>query len=244
MRTAARVTVRRLVAAVAGPGVGASRELTIVARGRGWLWLDGAAGPVHVAERGGSAGPLTALVAGRSLRAGDVGEPVRLFVDGARPWHPDPLPGLPDPAALRRALDAVAAAAWPDPAALRLRDEPLAAVASQLIGRGPGLTPAGDDVLLGYLRARHAADPGGVLADARLVAGLARAATGEPGRSLLEWAGRGVAPEPVERALASLLAAPPSGPDVAGLLAWGDSSGRAALAGLLAGLWSAAAPPA
>jgi hypothetical protein len=109
-------------------------------------------------------GPLTVLVAGLEaapLRPGDPArvEAGRLLV-GRHEIALDVTPATPPPAlqlrpgwraALRAALDA---APGPPPelapglAALRARD--LERAVADLAGRGPGLTPAGDDILAGY----------------------------------------------------------------------------------------------
>jgi Protein of unknown function (DUF2877) len=78
----------------------------------------------------------------------------------ATPAHEPRAPGAPDPVVLVRELARVglATAADPDAAAgltllfraVRERDpEPAAAAACELLGRGPGLTPEGDDLLAG-----------------------------------------------------------------------------------------------
>ena len=116
--------------------------------------------------------------------------------------------------------------------------------ASDLAGRGPGLTPAGDDALAGYLLARRALDPAGARTEAAVVLTVARRATGQPARSLLRAAARGEAFEPVASMLAVLLRA--DGPALAAALrrlsALGATTGRAALTGLLRGLDGSAVP--
>lgn len=141
------------------------------------------------------------------------------------------LPALPDevvaPAA---ALEDTLTAA--DPAAVRQAVE-------RLVGLGPGLTPAGDDVLVGALTAR----PGGGLAeavDAVLAAGPAR--TAALSAALLDQALRGYG-LPQLAALLRALGGPPGAPvarAVEDLLGVGGTSGAAIGHGLLLGLRAAA----
>lgn len=91
-----------------------------------------------------------------------------------------------------------------------------------LVGRGPGLTPAGDDVLMGYIAGlvlfheRHA--------EAQAIATLARPRTTALSATLLEHAARGELPGPAHAFLERGEAAP--------LLRWGRSSGRHLALGL------------
>lgn len=87
-------------------------------------------------------------------------------------------------------------------------DLSLGAAPGRLIGRGPGLTPEGDDVLCGAAVALRALGPAAGLAPheaARRAAALcppdARARTGALSATLLELAAAGAAPEPVHRLL-------------------------------------------
>ncbi|MGH7776155.1 MAG: DUF2877 domain-containing protein [Candidatus Dormibacterales bacterium] len=93
-----------------------------------------------------------------------------------------------------------------------------------LAGRGPGLTPAGDDLLAGYaagLVLFH-----GRLSEARAIADAAAPRTTSLSATLLRHASRGELPEPAH-ALLEL-------GDVRPLLRFGHSSGRAMAAGLAA----------
>ncbi len=125
-------------------------------------------------------------------------------------WDPD-APPLWDPvpaplAGGRAALDALVA--WLAP---RVAPPPLTLVEApaRLLGRGPGLTPEGDDVLAGAAAGLHALGPAAGLspdAVAALVAPLhppdARARTGALSATLLGLAAAGgAAPEPVHRLL-------------------------------------------
>jgi hypothetical protein len=180
-------------------------------------------------------GPLTVLVAGLDaapLRPGDparvdealhVGQhEIALDVAPARTPPPEPLrPGW------RTALAAALAAA-PDPlpalepglAALRAGD--LAHAVAELAGRGPGLTPAGDDVLAGHAAWR----PGAALFAAGRASPL--------GLAYLRCAERGELPEPAARVLGAIRRgdAPAARRAARALGAWGASSGAAILWGL------------
>jgi len=116
------------------------------------------------------------------------------------PWRPrrgdleaivDALAGLPDP------VPAELAACWPQAVEALTSDE-LAGATRVLAGRGPGLTPVGDDVLAGLfvLRAWRA---GGAAAPEVTTAALAVLAerTTDLSRAFLHWAARGASIEPV-----------------------------------------------
>ncbi|MDN5930735.1 MAG: DUF2877 domain-containing protein, partial [Pseudonocardia sp.] len=104
--------------------------------------------------------------------------------------------------------------------------------AARLGGRGPGLTPEGDDVLAGALLAIYAARGPGAEPALREVAASVR--TTEVAAAFLAWAARGpcVAPPP-DWLLAPDPAAPPRAERR--LVAVGASSGAALLAGLRLG---------
>lgn len=92
----------------------------------------------------------------------------------------------------------------------------------RLGGRGPGLTPAGDDLLAGYaagLVLFH-----GKAADARAIASVAAVRTTTLSATLLRHAARGELPEPAHALLERGDARP--------LLAWGGTSGRYLMLGL------------
>ena len=102
-----------------------------------------------------------------------------------------------------------------------------AAAVRDLVGRGEGLTPYGDDVLCGWLAAHRAHAVPTPVVDRAVRAALP--ATTRLSAALLTCALRGEAlPE-----LASWLAAPPgrSGPAAAALRAVGATSGTGLLAG-------------
>jgi uncharacterized protein DUF2877 len=100
--------------------------------------------------------------------------------------------------------------------------------AGSLLGRGPGLTPAGDDVLAGFLLGTRALGvPAGPLG--RFVAEQAPAATTALSAQLLRHALRGECVPQV----AAALAAPEDTSALAALLAVGHTSGTALARGLL-----------
>jgi hypothetical protein len=116
----------------------------------------------------------------------------------------------------------------------------LAETLIEMLGRGDGLTPSGDDFVLGFLLARH------YLGTARRpVAGFenlnqaviaaAYQKTTSISANLIECACQGACDERVLAALDYLLGASMDGDEVVDdLLSWGNSSGVAALAGMAA----------
>lgn len=114
------------------------------------------------------------------------------------------------------------------------RDVPRGALA--LLGCGPGLTPSGDDVLVGVLVMLHAA---GRHDAARLLAGAvtteAPRRTSRISAAHLVAASRGEAVEPVHDVVQALLAGEPAAcaTSVKRLLAYGHSSGADALRGMV-----------
>lgn len=119
----------------------------------------------------------------------------------------------------------------------------LAGAAAVLGGLGPGLTPAGDDVLAGVLLARRVLGGPGAEPELRAVAG--GVATTELSAALLAWAARGQAVEPVHDLLGALAAGDrlAAAAGVERVAALGASSGADLLLGLKLGLGLAAAPP-
>jgi hypothetical protein len=117
-------------------------------------------------------------------------------------WDPV-VPPLPGGRAALAALAGWLAARMPVP-----RGDPRDA-AARLLGRGPGLTPEGDDTLAGAAAAARALGPAAGLGPAAvdaLVAALvpadARARTGALSATLLELAAAGALPEPAHRLVA------------------------------------------
>ena len=208
----------------------------VMATGAGWAWLRGDGRVVHVTGARGPRGPVTAVVA--HVPVLHPGQRVGLDLSDAEPWRTPSPPPPADHGLIAGACEAVRPHAWNDPRALELGTRPLVEAASDLAGRGPGLTPAGDDALAGYLLARRALDPAGARADAAVVLTVARPRTGQPARSLLRAAARGEAFEPVAAMLAALLRADGRtlAPALRRLRALGATTGRAALTGLIRGL--------
>ncbi len=202
------------------------RRLRVVGAGRGALHLDLDGFVVTVATR---RVPMMA----NAVAAGAGEAPRAVAWDPARPpaWDPVPPPPAWDAAGVRALGDWLAArVAVPDVAP--------GAAAARLLGRGPGLTPEGDDVLAGAAAGVRALAPAAGVAAAgadALVAALvpadARARTGALSATLLALAAGGAAPEPVHRLLAA-------GPEAARERALADlgrlgaSTGRAVAAGV------------
>lgn len=202
--------------------------------------------PARVGDGGLTAGPL-------AVRVGRWWQPRR-----ARAWHDAPLDavsgsGFGERAAGAAAVLPVLPAALDGPLA-RLEDRlaahdlaGLEAAVGDLLGLGPGLTPAGDDVLAGFLVAAHAgsaasedADPAGdpiVDAVVRAVVGTAPLLTTTLSATLLRHAahGRGI---PALLDLVDALGGRPRhgdvGAAVARLASVGSTSGAALGHGVLA----------
>jgi len=188
-------------------GAGALAGLASVAAGEvlGWSRRAGyvtAAGDVVVLVGPGvMAGPIHVELAEPLPRAA----PPRVALDtaGIQPWGGT----LPEPGALRSGLALVASAA-----ASAARASPLwgqraraawgalvaaaewEALVGALGGRGPGLTPAGDDALAGAAFVARASS-GSDLED-RLLAALSRTPTNAISLAYLRWAARGQALAP------------------------------------------------
>ena len=114
--------------------------------------------------------------------------------------------------------DVSAAVRWdarPSPRALVALDAVVPVDPPTLVGWGPGLTPLGDDILVGYVAGR-------VLAGRRPP--FVSAATTALSRTLLACAARGELPEPAHALLEDGDATP--------LLEWGATSGKGLLVGL------------
>lgn len=111
--------------------------------------------------------------------------------------------------------------------------------ALDLLGLGPGLTPAGDDVLAGWLVARYAADrPTGPVAEA--VRSKARARTTLLSATLLDRAAHGEAAPACRDLLLALHAGSAVDAALAALLRVGHTSGAALALGIGLGLENAA----
>lgn len=109
--------------------------------------------------------------------------------------------------------------------------EGLAAAADALLGLGPGLTPAGDDVLAGALVT--SAQLGHALPALAARVGERGKATTALSADLLRHAAAGRAAPPVLGLLDALVGARPVGPALAGLLAVGSTSGHDTATGVL-----------
>jgi hypothetical protein len=105
-------------------------------------------------------------------------------------------------------------------------------IVARLLGRGPGLTPSGDDLLAGFLVGAHAF---GVPAagQRRAAADLAPAATTALSAALLWHAARGQCIDEVADLAAALAGRGIAGPATRRLLAVGHSSGAALAWGLV-----------
>lgn len=222
----------------AGCGVPDRVEGETVATGAGWAWVLGPDGPVHLTGPAGVRGPVTVRCS--TDPRWELGDAVSLDIDLER-WHGES-PGRPAAEDARRALaGTVSPVTGRDPADLAAL--PMVDAISAHGGRGDGLTPEGDDLLMGLVAGRSAIRHPGATAESAALTDWAMREAGEPSRTLLGHAARGELIEPAHDALAALLAADPDGLRAAtpGLLAWGASSGRALLAGLAAGVWGSGA---
>lgn len=106
------------------------------------------------------------------------------------------------------------------------------ALAARIGGRGPGLTPSGDDVLAGVLLVARALR--GATAEPELVAAAGSVVTTDVAAAFLAWAARGQCIEPAHGWLAALAEDDPVGAarSLARLNRVGASSGRALQYGL------------
>ncbi|MCE3552713.1 DUF2877 domain-containing protein [Pseudonocardia sp. RS11V-5] len=107
-------------------------------------------------------------------------------------------------------------------------------VAALIGGRGPGLTPAGDDVLAGLLLVARAR--GGPAVEDELLACVAAVATTTLAAAFLGWAARGESIAPAHEALGHLVGHHEDPGSAARLAATGASSGEALLLGLRLGV--------
>jgi hypothetical protein len=247
MTVAASTAIAALLAAPARPArlLGASATAA-------YLAVDGIE-VIAVVATGAVRLPIALVIAGEvpgtgaaaAVRVG--GGEVDLGGPRLRPsrWF-DPRPRLPGPAAQERiagaeallaALPAGAAGLDPAPAAVAVASGLAggdAGPALALLGRGPGLTPAGDDVVAGALAALAllgAPDPAAVGA----VLGAAAEATTLLSAALLRCAARGqVLPQAAEL-LHALCGGSPTASALDALLAVGATSGAALALGICAG---------
>jgi uncharacterized protein DUF2877 len=145
---------------------------------------------------------------------------------GAEVWDPTLRVG-PDPAGLGRRIAAVVGIDE------ELTGDP-AGIGARLIGRGPGLTPEGDDAVAGLAGVMASRDRAWVHA---LIGADLRRRTTALSATLLELAARGMGPEPLQALLAGRLSA------LDRLLRMGHTSGRAYARGAAIGLMGYGAAP-
>jgi Protein of unknown function (DUF2877) len=217
-------------------GVGVPDEVLaeVVSVSPGVAWLRSTDGPVHLTGPRGPLGPLTVIADPLPhLGLGDLAHIVLARAE-RRPTPPWPPPADPD--ALGAALAWARPSAWRDPRLDGLRPGHAVEAAPALAGSGPGLTPSGDDALAGYLLARRAAGNGADGSEAREVLTVVVARSGEPSLSLVRWAARGETFDVAAAVLRALLRGEPDAPSLSRLLALGGETGRAMLAGMIAGL--------
>lgn len=180
------------------------------------------AGLLVLVGEGVHPGPLYLGVEGEVPKV-PVGDPVAVGADrvslaslevrvGDRTWRgwtprPEQLEGAAEvvsaaaeEAADRSLLEARARAA----AREALGADDVEAAARALEGRGPGLTPSGDDALAGILFARRLL--GGPAAEERLVPVAEEMATSPIARAFARWAARGQALAPAHRIVAAAVA--------------------------------------
>lgn len=235
----------RLAAYLTHPARGGDRVVAVVSR-RATCPASGLVLPDHRA-------PVDLLPVGARVRLGGGGlrAPSHRLVVG-RWFLPSPAPrrGSPDREALGRARAALAERPVPAEIELARRDGARAAeellrgddaraaeLLVGLLGRGPGLTPTGDDVVAGFLLACRAVLEAERLDPlARTVLAGARLATTVVSRGMLADAAAGWCPDVVARGLAGLLAPRPAGADaaLADLLRVGSTSGADLLGGAAA----------
>jgi hypothetical protein len=151
-------------------------------------------GPMAIRLEGRLPGPARPGTSGR-LSAGvlTIGH-IRIELTGARAWDGDRLSAPPiDAAALEHDLERIAALTVGSPLSPRIvalqqalaerNEETLRDAVRRLIGLGPGLTPAGDDVLCGLMAGLH-------VFGRRLVVGATREANSQRRAETLRYAGR------------------------------------------------------
>jgi Protein of unknown function (DUF2877) len=222
----AQPAVARAVSAAVLARLDRPRRLRVLGWGRGAMHLDLDGFVVTIGVHGVPMMP-NAIAAGR----GD--PPAAVAWNPAAPpaWDPVVRPPAWTPA------DVAALGAWLADR-LSVPGVPLSDAAGRLLGRGPGLTPEGDDVLAGAAAAVRALGPAAGVAPERrdalvaaLVPGDVAARTGALSATLLGLAAAGAAPEPVHRLLA---AHEPAGraAALADLARLGASTGRAIAAGI------------
>lgn len=114
----------------------------------------------------------------------------------------------------------------------RVSGQGLAEAAVRLLGRGPGLTPSGDDLLAGYLVGAYAFSLE-VPDLRRVIAARAATATTALSAALLSHAATGECIDQVASLAAALIGRGSAGPAIRRLLAVGHTSGAALADGLV-----------
>jgi len=256
------VNARAAIRAVRA-GAGALEALAVAGEGRVLAWFPAACyveapnGLLALAAPGVWEGPLHLLL-DRPVPRSAVGSVVEarggllrgpgwtVRVAGASAWSgavPSPVAVRRAAVAIRHALTGIVARSRVEPSVVARAAElvvrgDLEELAALLAGRGPGLTPAGDDALAGVLLVTRAA--AGEPVEPRLERIAAAARTSRTAGAFLRWAARGQSLRPAHE----LLAAATRG-DARGAARWarllaavGESSG----ADLALGMgWAAAA---
>lgn len=214
-----------------------------------------------ILTRPAAADPLAGLSPGGTVRLGDGALTTPGLVVRVRTWEDRRLwAPTPEAAPLDRRLDALERAltdlapVGQEPrealtafaAALRGGGRPEAlAAADRLIGRGPGLTPTGDDLLAGALvAARVLSGPAASKEAGRIGAAVAAAArdrTPDLSATLLWHAARGEPARPARGLLLALAGRTPLPAALRRLAAVGHTSGRDLAHGIVAGARAAAA---
>lgn len=214
---AAGVTIRTSAAAVWSPALPASARLTT--------------SPSNWASAAGSAGSARLLAAGRAPAAG-LGPLLR---DGSRPPAREADAARGDDPWLAAARVRIERQRW----ALGAGD--LASILGEaiaLIGLGPGLTPSGDDYLVGLLAGLDATGHRSRPALATAIVHAAPARTSAIGAATLDHAARGAYAERLHDVLSALTSGSgdvlPSAIDRA--MAYGATSGADTLVGLFTAL--------
>jgi hypothetical protein len=199
------------------------RRLRVLGTARGALHLDLDGFVVTVSGRGVPIMPNA--VATRAA-----GAPTAVAWDPAAPPAWDPAV----PAMAGGPADVGRLAGWLS-ARVDVPDLPLAEAAARLLGRGPGLTPEGDDVLAGAAVGLRALGPaaGATAGEIDALVGALvppdlRGRTAALSATLLRLAAEGAAPEPVHR----LLGPGDRGAALADLRRLGASTGAAIAAGI------------
>ena len=207
-------------------------EVRVVTRGAAWLWSNSV--PILLSSVPDLAGPLTAEVSPpEDVQEGDY---VAVTWDRGRPEDPEPIPS--EASFQGGELESMGLAdEWLSERAAALDSQNSTSIAEQIAGWGQGLTPSGDDVLIGYLLARRAFDRRSRIDEAGEILQVMDRKCGEPSLSLARWAARGQAFAVVRKARDALLRGAPSNDRAfAALESFGHESGRATLAGMVAGL--------